>query len=62
MNEDKDKKKIRKPDPIIDGDARPDQYPNEAPDVQNREKRDENLTSNRKADVNSLEDFRDKKQ
>lgn len=48
--------------PITDGDARPDQYPNEQPRLKNvKEKKQRNLTENRGADVNNLEDYKDKK-
>lgn len=59
-----EKKKTLKDDqtPIIDGDARPDMEPDGSQKLnQRREKKGKEFTPNRAADVNSLEDYKDKK-
>lgn len=59
-----EKKKTLKPDetPILDGDARPDMQPDGSQNLdRKREKKEEDFTENRAADVNSLEDYKDKK-
>ncbi|HYG01825.1 MAG TPA: hypothetical protein VD927_05225 [Chryseosolibacter sp.] len=60
MDEKKNKKQQEKT-PIIDGDTRPDQYPVDKDLNKARENKQKDFTANRKADVNSLEDFKDKK-
>lgn len=55
------KRKQQEKTPIIDGDTRPDQYPLDEDLNKVRENKQKDFTSNRKADVNSLEDFKDKK-
>ena len=57
-----DRKKERTP--IMDGDARPDKMIEpDAPAEENKKPEDEKdaLTSNRSADVNNLEDYKDAK-
>jgi hypothetical protein len=59
---DKDKKVKQSDTPITDGDTRPDQQPHVS---QKRDRKgnkpSEDFTSNRASDVNSLEDYKDKK-
>jgi len=55
------KRKQQEKTPIIDGDTRPDQFPLDEDLNKVRENKQKDFTSNRKADVNSLEDFKDKK-
>lgn len=61
MSDRKEQKK--RPEPIVDGDARPDQYPNKPLDLsKQKEKKQKDFTTNRQADSNSLEDFKDRKE
>jgi hypothetical protein len=61
---DKKKKEQQNPSPIIDGDARPDQLDDQKIRKKlgrNSEKNDRKFSTNRGADVNSIEDFKDEK-
>jgi hypothetical protein len=49
----------QKQSPIIDGDARPDQLDDQR--IRKKLNHDRKFSSNRGADVNSLEDFKDEK-
>jgi hypothetical protein len=59
-----EKKKTLKEDqaPVMDGDTRPDMQSDGSQKLnQRREKKGKDFSSNRAADVNSLEDYKDKK-
>jgi hypothetical protein len=61
MNDDEKKIKEERT-PITDGDTRPDQQPDGSPKKDlKRNKAPKDFTANRAGDVNSLEDYKDKK-
>ncbi len=62
MRNDKKKTSDQDKTPVADGDTRPDMQSDGSQKLDlKREKKGKDFSSNRAADVNSLEDFKDKK-